>query len=101
VAYKLTSVISLRSPNKIASFTLFYVPLLAPSRRSHPKFEDTMKTQFAYLAILAVAAGVKPAIAHGSCIDICYQVEKTADCGKDYAPYWSDAEDCYLCCGIF
>jgi hypothetical protein len=59
---------------------------------------DTMKIQFAYLAILAAAAGVKPAIAHGSCVDLCYDVESSADCEKDYAPFWSDTENCYLCC---
>lgn len=59
-----------------------------------------MKIQFAYLAILAVAAGVKPVIAHGSCIDICYEIAKTADCGNNYAAYWSAVKGCYLCCGI-
>jgi len=60
-----------------------------------------MKIQLAYLTILAAAAGVKPAIAHGSCIDLCYLVASTADCGKDYAPYWSDEKQCYICCGTY
>ncbi|KAG2745750.1 hypothetical protein P692DRAFT_20836675 [Suillus brevipes Sb2] len=57
-----------------------------------------MKIQFAYLAVLAAAVGVKAAVAYGPCIDLCYDVAATADCGTDYAPFWQPTEQCYYCC---
>ncbi|KAG0708455.1 hypothetical protein DFH29DRAFT_870983 [Suillus ampliporus] len=67
---------------------------------TQPNFDCTMKIQFTYLTILAIAAGVKVAFAR-SCIDaVCWDIPATADCGQNWEPVWSASQNCYICCTI-
>ncbi|KAG1820592.1 uncharacterized protein BJ212DRAFT_1586434 [Suillus subaureus] len=62
--------------------------------------DDTMKIQFAYLAILAAAAGVKSQQAYDQCNWDLACVMPNYDCGPGYAPFPVPLADCYLCCVI-
>jgi hypothetical protein len=57
-----------------------------------------MKIQFAYLAILSTAAGVKAQQAYGDCDWDLACVPPNYDCGPGYAPYPITPIDCYLYC---
>ncbi|KAG1735325.1 uncharacterized protein EDB91DRAFT_1337678 [Suillus paluster] len=77
---------------------------IVPSRTSHNQsFDDTMKIQFTYLAIIVAAAGVKAALsdanegAYGkACLGLCYRVQH--NCSDEWSSKYQSTSGCWDCC---